>query len=54
MKPNPKYARDRDMPDTFTTPLIVQDEKGRRFWLFRAGFHGWDRPPRWFVHGVFS
>jgi protein ImuB len=32
----------------------VEDEEGRRFWLFRAGFHDGDRPPRWFVHGVFS
>jgi len=32
----------------------VEDEEGRRFWLFRAGFHGEDQPPRWFVHGVFS
>jgi protein ImuB len=32
----------------------VEDEEGRRFWLFRAGLHGNDRPPRWFVHGVFS
>jgi protein ImuB len=32
----------------------IEDEEGRRFWLFRAGFHGADRPPRWFVHGVFS
>jgi protein ImuB len=32
----------------------VEDEEGRRFWLFRAGFHGGDRPPHWFVHGVFS
>jgi protein ImuB len=32
----------------------VEDEEGRRFWLFRAGLHGRDRPPRWFVHGVFS
>lgn len=32
----------------------VEDEEGRRFWLFRAGFHGGDRPPCWFVHGVFS
>jgi protein ImuB len=32
----------------------VEDEEGRRFWLFRAGFHGGDRLPRWFVHGVFS
>jgi protein ImuB len=32
----------------------VEDEEGRRFWLFRAGLHGNNRPPRWFVHGVFS
>jgi protein ImuB len=32
----------------------VEDEEGRRFWLFRAGLHGYDLPPRWFVHGVFS
>jgi protein ImuB len=28
----------------------VEDEEGRRFWLFRSGFN----EPRWFVHGVFS
>jgi protein ImuB len=32
----------------------VEDEEGRRFWLFRAGLHGGDYKPRWFVHGVFS
>jgi protein ImuB len=32
----------------------VEDEEGRRFWLFRAGLHGHDRAPRWFVHGAFS
>jgi protein ImuB len=32
----------------------VEDEDGRRLWLFRAGLHGGDRKPRWFVHGVFS
>ncbi len=32
----------------------VEDEEGRRFWLFRAGLPGVDRPPRWFVHGIFS
>jgi protein ImuB len=31
----------------------VEDEDGRRFWLFRAGLPG-DPPPRWFVHGVFA
>jgi protein ImuB len=37
----------------------VEDEEGRRFWLYRAGLyraglHGGDHKPRWFVHGVFS
>jgi protein ImuB len=32
----------------------VEDEEGRRFWLFRAGLHGGDHKPRWFVHGVCS
>ena len=32
----------------------VEDEEGRRFWLFRAGLPGDDHPPRWFVHGVFA
>jgi protein ImuB len=29
----------------------VEDEEGRRFWLFRAGFA---QDPRWFVHGIFA
>jgi protein ImuB len=41
-------------PDALRDYYRVEDEEGRRFWLFRAGFHGGDRPPRWFVHGVFS
>jgi protein ImuB len=32
----------------------VEDEDGRRFWLFRAGLSGSDRPPRWFIHGIFA
>jgi protein ImuB len=32
----------------------VEDEEGRRFWLFRAGLHDGDHEPRWFIHGVFS
>ncbi|MGL4241127.1 MAG: DNA polymerase Y family protein, partial [Beijerinckiaceae bacterium] len=33
----------------------VEDQEGRRFWLFREGLY--DRPgdrPRWFVHGLFA
>ena len=32
----------------------VEDKEGRRFWLFRAGLAGGDRPPCWYVHGVFA
>lgn len=32
----------------------VEDEEGRRFWLFRAGLPGGDHPLRWYVHGVFA
>ena len=32
----------------------VEDEEGRRFWLYREGAYGAPAPPRWFVHGVFA
>jgi protein ImuB len=32
----------------------VEDEEGRRFWLFRAEFGGHEPRPRWFVHGIFA
>lgn len=32
----------------------VEDEGGRRFWLFRAGFYGAEAPPRWYMHGLFA
>ena len=32
----------------------VEDETGRRFWLFRAGHFGDEPPPRWYVHGLFA
>jgi protein ImuB len=32
----------------------VEDQEGRRFWLFRSGFYGEEPAPRWFVHGVFA
>lgn len=33
---------------------VVEDEAGRRFWLFREGLYGAEPPPRWYVHGVFA
>lgn len=32
----------------------VEDHEGRRFWLFRAGFHGEVPEPRWYIHGLFA
>jgi len=33
---------------------VVEDQAGRRFWLFREGFYGSQAQPRWFVHGFFA
>ena len=46
-------ADPRDSGDRIRDYYRVEDEAGRRFWLFRAGLPG-DPPPRWFVHGVFA
>jgi protein ImuB len=32
----------------------VEDEEGRRFWLYRAGLFQPAIPPRWFLHGLFA
>ncbi|HTJ65464.1 MAG TPA: DNA polymerase Y family protein [Alphaproteobacteria bacterium] len=32
----------------------VEDEEGRRFWLYREGLYGAQEEPRWFLHGFFA
>ncbi len=33
----------------------VEDRRGRRFWLFRHGLYGSERPdPGWYIHGLFA
>ncbi len=32
----------------------VEDQDGRRLWLYRAGLYRPDTPPRWFLHGLFA
>ena len=32
----------------------VEDESGARFWLFRTGLYGAERPTRWWLHGLFA
>lgn len=33
---------------------VIEDEGGRRFWVFRLGLYGTGELPRWFVHGFFA
>jgi protein ImuB len=33
---------------------VIEDETGRRYWLFREGLYGEDRRPAWFIHGLFA
>jgi protein ImuB len=30
---------------------VIEDAKGRRYWLYREGFYG-ESEPKWFVHGL--
>jgi protein ImuB len=32
---------------------MVEDESGKRFWLYREGVYGKDTSQRWFLHGLF-
>jgi protein ImuB len=53
-RPEGSGADPREGGDAIRDYYRVEDEEGRRFWLYRAGLHGGDHTPRWFVHGVFS
>jgi protein ImuB len=33
---------------------IVEDEEGRRYWLFRSGHYTEDQAHQWFIHGFFA
>ncbi|KIA92254.1 nucleotidyltransferase [Pedobacter kyungheensis] len=32
----------------------VEDDKGRRYWLFRSGHYGSEKQFKWFIHGFFA
>ena len=34
--------------------FVVEDESGRRFWIFRQGYHRQDEPAAWYLHGFFA
>jgi protein ImuB len=31
----------------------VEDDSGRRFWLYREGLYDQNNAPRWYLHGFF-
>jgi len=33
---------------------VIEDDGGRRFWVFRLGLYGASSTPSWFLHGFFS
>jgi protein ImuB len=49
-----KRARGRPETDLIRDYYRVEDSDGARFWIFRAGLHGGDRMPRWYLHGLFG
>jgi protein ImuB len=46
---NPAAAGDDDIRDYYR----VEDETGRRFWLYRHGLYRPETVTRWFLHGFF-
>jgi len=32
----------------------IEDEEGRRYWLYRQGLYGAAEVPNWFIHGLFA
>ena len=33
---------------------VVEDEEGKRYWLFRYGHYDGKNNPHWFIHGFFA
>jgi protein ImuB len=33
---------------------IVEDQEGKRYWLYRSGHYKQEQKPQWFVHGIFD
>ncbi len=49
------HAQDRRMQAARTRDYYrVEDEDGRRFWMFRDGPWTAPAPPHWFMHGIFA
>lgn len=49
-----KRESNRAATDLVRDYYQVEDAEGARFWIFRAGLHGGERRPRWYLHGLFA
>ena len=49
----PEWWRRRE-PGQARDYYRVEDQRGRRLWIFRLGLYGVDDDPRWYVHGLFA
>jgi protein ImuB len=49
-----KRSGGRTETDLIRDYYRVEDSDGARFWIFRAGLHGEERAPRWYLHGLFG
>lgn len=47
-------VKDKTGVDRIRDYYRVEDEAGGRFWVFRSGLYGGERPTRWWLHGVFA
>ncbi len=50
-------ARQPETPERTRDYYRVEDDEGRRYWLFREGLYGRedaDAPPSWWIAGVFA
>lgn len=49
----PEWWRTTELAET-RDYFRVEDEAGRRYWLYREGRYGAERPPRWYMQGMFA
>ncbi len=49
----PEWWRDAAAGDRVRDYYRIEDEEGRRYWVFRDGAMDGETPPRWFLHGIF-
>jgi protein ImuB len=49
-----EWWRRRDNAGLTRDYYRVEDDRGRRFWLFRHGLYDEKPDPRWYIHGVFA